>query len=62
MKNLYRCICQKNCVRNQSDEKQDLERLHKGPKQNTDGVTLSQQLDQPGRPEKLQETHVDGVQ
>lgn len=49
------------CVRNQNDEKEDLERLYKGPQQNTDGVTLSQQLDQPGRTEKLQETHVDGV-
>ena len=39
----------------------DLERLHEGPQQNTDGVTLSQQLDQPGRSEELQETHVDGV-
>lgn len=39
----------------------DLERLNEGPQQNTDGVTLSEQLDQPGRSEKLQETHVDGV-
>lgn len=39
----------------------DLEGLHKGPQQNTDGVTLPQQLDQPGCSEKLQETHVDGV-
>lgn len=39
----------------------DLERLHEGPQQYTDGVTLPQQLDQPGRSEKLQETHVDGV-
>lgn len=39
----------------------DLEGLYKGPQQNTDGVTLSKQLDQPGCSEKLQETHVDGV-
>lgn len=39
----------------------DLERLYKGPQQDTNGVTLSQQLDQPGCSEKLQETHVDGV-
>lgn len=35
--------------------------MYEGPQQNTDGVTLSQQLDQPGCTEKLQETHVDGV-
>lgn len=39
----------------------DLEGLHKGPQQDADGVALPQQLDQPGRSEKLQETHVDGV-
>lgn len=39
----------------------DLKRLYKGPQQDAYGVTLSQQLDQPGCAEKLQETHVDGV-
>lgn len=36
-----------------------LERLYESPQQDTNGVTLSQQLDQPGCSEKLQETHVD---
>lgn len=39
----------------------DLEGLNEGPQQNTDGVTLPQQLYQPGCSEELQETHVDGV-
>lgn len=39
----------------------DLERLYERPQQYTNGVTLSQQLDQPGCSEKFQETHVDGV-
>ena len=53
------------CVRNEKEEREvkmsDLERLHEGPQQYTDSVALPQQLDQPGRSEKLQETHVDGV-
>ena len=51
-------------MKNRSEEivkMSDLERLHEGPQQYADGVTLPQQLDQPGRSEKLQETHVDGV-
>lgn len=39
----------------------NLKRLYEGPQQDAYGVTLSQQLDQPGCAEKLQETHVDGV-
>ena len=40
----------------------DLEGLDKGPQQDSYGVTLSQQLDQSGCSEQLQETHVDGIQ
>lgn len=38
-----------------------LKGLHKGPEKYPDGVTLSEQLDQPGCSEELEETHVDGV-
>lgn len=38
-----------------------LEGLHKCPQQDADGVTLAQQLDEPSRPEELQETHVEAA-
>lgn len=39
----------------------DLERLDKGPEQDSDCVALSQELDQPGSPEESQESHIDKV-
>lgn len=38
-----------------------LKRLYEGPEKYPYGVALSEQLDQPGRSEKLQKAHVDSV-
>lgn len=57
----YYNITESNC-RERKYKASDLEWLHKGPEQNANGVALPQQLDQPGSSEKLQETHIDGVQ
>lgn len=38
-----------------------LKRLYKGPEQNSDSVTLSQKLYEPGRSEQLEKAHVYGV-
>lgn len=38
-----------------------LERLHKGPEKNSNGVTLTKEFDEPGRAEEAEETQVDEV-
>lgn len=38
-----------------------LEGLHKGPEKNPDGVTLTEEFDEPGRSEEAQEAQVDEV-
>lgn len=39
----------------------DLKGLYEGPEQDSYCVALPQQLDQPGSPEQLQETHIERV-
>lgn len=55
-------VCRKDKGRSKRCENMsDLEGLYEGPQQDTNSVTLSQQLDQPGCSEEFQETHVNGV-
>jgi hypothetical protein len=39
----------------------DLKRLNKGPEQNSNGVALTQELDETGSPEQSQESNVDEI-
>ena len=48
-------------VRRKSILKSYLKRLNECPEQNSDGVTLSQQFDQPSRSEESQESDVDKI-
>ena len=48
-------------VRRKSILKSYLKRLNECPEQNSDGVALSQQFDQPSRSEESQESDVDKI-
>lgn len=51
-------VNEKQHCNEQADIRQSFERLNEGPEQNSDCVSLAQQLNQTGRTEQTQEAHV----